>query len=152
FCDVAPAAWRTAAILPVIAIVIIAVVRGSARELTAVIAVAAVVAIWSTVNGLGPFVRPDLNESLMLLQMVVGVGAAAALLLCAAVRAQSRAADSDARRKPAETALESLSPAAIAVAIAGMVLSVMLWRMLSRDHDASVRAQVRIEAANIASR
>jgi two-component system CheB/CheR fusion protein len=58
-----------------------------ARQLgTTVVTVAAsVIAIWSTANGLGPFAMTTTHESLIMLQLFMGVAAATGLLLSAAI-------------------------------------------------------------------
>src|SRR5439155_9559425 len=47
------------------------------------------IAVWGTVNGLGPFGAGTLHESLILLQVFMGVVAVTALLLGAAVTERS---------------------------------------------------------------
>ncbi|MCI0528676.1 MAG: MASE1 domain-containing protein, partial [Nitrospira sp.] len=47
--------------------------------------------IWGTINGVGPFVRATLNESLMLLQAFVGIVTVTGLVLAAAIMERKRA-------------------------------------------------------------
>jgi signal transduction histidine kinase/ActR/RegA family two-component response regulator len=57
----------------------------------AVTLIAAIVAIWCTVHGLGPFARPAIGGSLVLLQVFMAVVAVTGLLLSAAIAEQRRA-------------------------------------------------------------
>jgi len=65
--------------------------RFSDRVVTLSVLLASGFAIWCTVNGLGPFARPSVNESLLLLQAFTATGALIALALCALVRRRSQA-------------------------------------------------------------
>ncbi|HEY9841942.1 MAG TPA: response regulator [Candidatus Obscuribacterales bacterium] len=56
-----------------------------AREAVLGIAVVSGVAIWNTLHGMGPFVRDSLNDSLLLLQMFMGIVAMTLLVLAAAL-------------------------------------------------------------------
>jgi PAS domain S-box-containing protein len=65
--------------------------RFSDRVVTLSVLLASGFAIWCTVNALGPFARPSVNESLLLLQAFTATGALVALALCALVRRRSQA-------------------------------------------------------------
>jgi diguanylate cyclase (GGDEF)-like protein len=62
--------------------------RFGPREAATVILVVSSIAIFQTVHGLGPFVRPSQSESLTLLQLWTGVTAVTGLVLAAVVAAQ----------------------------------------------------------------
>jgi diguanylate cyclase (GGDEF)-like protein len=61
------------------------------RETATSVALLAGIAIWGTVHGFGPFVRPSQNTSLLLLQLFVGVMAVTMLALAAEVSERKRA-------------------------------------------------------------
>lgn len=65
--------------------------RFSDRVVTLSVLLASGFAIWCTVRGLGPFARPSVNESLLLLQAFIATGALVALALCALARRRSQA-------------------------------------------------------------
>lgn len=68
--------------------------RFGPREAATAAAIVSGIAGWDTLNGLGPFVRDTINESLVLLQAFVGVGTITVLMMAAVVTerrdAQSR--------------------------------------------------------------
>lgn len=66
-------------------IVIAATVVSGPTVTSVAVVSASSVAIWHTVRGVGPFASPDLHESLVLLQTFMGVLAATAMLLAAAL-------------------------------------------------------------------
>jgi PAS domain S-box-containing protein len=66
-------------------VVIAATVVSGPAVTSATIVSAAALAIWHTARGAGPFAGPDLHQSLVLLQTFMGVLAATALLLAAAL-------------------------------------------------------------------
>lgn len=59
--------------------------RFGQREAAAVVVVLAAIAIWGTLRGIGPFVRPVRNESFLLLQTFMGVTGVMTLALAALV-------------------------------------------------------------------
>jgi signal transduction histidine kinase/CheY-like chemotaxis protein len=65
--------------------------RFGPRETTAAALILAVIADWGTLQGFGPFARPDQNESLLLLQAFMGVAAVTSEVLAAAVLDRERA-------------------------------------------------------------
>jgi signal transduction histidine kinase len=65
-----------------------AAIRFGGRGSVTALFVMSVVAVWGTVLGYGPFIRPGLSESLLDLQVFVGVTAATFLLLGGAVSEQ----------------------------------------------------------------
>ncbi|MGH8746001.1 MAG: MASE1 domain-containing protein [Burkholderiales bacterium] len=65
--------------------------RFSGRAVTLTVLAVSGSAIWCTVNGLGPFQRPTLNEALLMLQAFTGTGALVALALLASLRRRSDA-------------------------------------------------------------
>jgi PAS domain S-box-containing protein len=71
--------------------VIWAALRFGQRGSTIVTLVASTLAIWATVRGLGPYGGGDVHERLLLLQVFLGVVAATALILGAALAEQRRA-------------------------------------------------------------
>jgi PAS domain S-box-containing protein len=77
--------------------IIWAAVRFGPPATTLVTALASAVAVWGTLNGLGPFARGNDRESLILLQAFMGVVAVTALVLAAAT-AERRLADAALRR------------------------------------------------------
>lgn len=66
-------------------VVIAATVVSGAAATSAAIICASTIAIWHTVRGVGPFAGPNLHEGLVYLQTFMGVLAATALLLAAAL-------------------------------------------------------------------
>lgn len=87
--------------------------RFGPRETATATLLVAACAVWGTLSGHGPFVREDKNESLLLLQVFMGVLSATTLLLAAAVRertaAGERLRESDERtRLILETALDGV--------------------------------------------
>jgi signal transduction histidine kinase/integral membrane sensor domain MASE1/CheY-like chemotaxis protein len=78
--------------------------RFGPREAATAAAVTSGIAVWNTVNGLGPFVRGTINESLLLLQAFVGV-VTVTILTMAALVAERRSAE--ARLRKAHDALEA---------------------------------------------
>jgi diguanylate cyclase (GGDEF)-like protein len=73
-----------------------AALRFGQREAALATLVLSVPAIWGTLHGLGPFAQLPKNESLLLLQAFLGVGAVMSLALASEV-ADRRRAESDAR-------------------------------------------------------
>jgi signal transduction histidine kinase len=71
--------------------VIWAALRFGQKGATVVTVAASIIAIWGTVNGLGPFVIERRNESLVLLQIFMAVVAMTGLLLGAAISERSLA-------------------------------------------------------------
>jgi PAS domain S-box-containing protein len=65
--------------------------RFGPRETAAAALLVAVSAVWATLAGRGPFVRAERNESLLLLQVFMGVVSAMSLLLAAAVNERQKA-------------------------------------------------------------
>ena len=66
-------------------LVIGAAVSGGPRLTAWTVLAASAVAIWHTVNGVGPFASPEVHQSLILLQAFMGVLAGTSLLLAASV-------------------------------------------------------------------
>ena len=64
---------------------ITAAVRRGPVATALVVLAAAAVAIWHTVSGLGPFAEPEMHDSLVLLQLFMGVVATTGLLLAATI-------------------------------------------------------------------
>ncbi|KAF3889920.1 MULTISPECIES: MASE1 domain-containing protein [Nostocales] len=62
------------------------------KEVTLLIVIMSGIAIWGTAKGFGSFVRPSVNESLVLLQSFVGVIALSTLLLSAVIHENRQAA------------------------------------------------------------
>jgi PAS domain S-box-containing protein len=65
--------------------VIASAVKGGPAVTALVVLSASAVAIWNTVQGIGPFAGPEINTSLILLQAFMGVLAGTGLLLAAAI-------------------------------------------------------------------
>jgi len=65
--------------------------RFSKRAVTLTVLAANGWAIWCTVNGLGPFQRPSLNEALLMLQAFTSTGALLALVLWSLLRQRAEA-------------------------------------------------------------
>ena len=65
-------------------------VRFGRKEAAAAVFVASTIAVWGTLNGHGPFVREDPNESLLLLQEFGGMIAVMVLMLSAAICNRNR--------------------------------------------------------------
>ncbi len=76
-----------------IPLLIWATVRFGPRGATATLVLVSGLAVWGTANGLGPFVRATLNESLVLLQVFMAVVALTTLVLAAALTERRIAAD-----------------------------------------------------------
>jgi len=70
-----------------------AALRFEQREAAAAVLLLAGVAIWGSLWGYGPFVRPSQNESLLLLQSFMGVASVMTLSISAVVSARRRATD-----------------------------------------------------------
>lgn len=70
-----------------------AALRFEPREAAAAVLLLAGVAIWGSLWGYGPFVRPSQNESLLLLQSFMGVASVMTLSIAAVVSARRRATD-----------------------------------------------------------
>jgi PAS domain S-box-containing protein len=83
-------------------IVIAAAVAGGSHVTALVVLFASVVAIWDTARGAGPFATGEVHDSLILLQVFMGVLASSGLLLAAAVE-ERRA--SEERERSAATVL-----------------------------------------------
>jgi signal transduction histidine kinase/integral membrane sensor domain MASE1 len=64
--------------------------RFGQRETASATVLLAAMALWGTLHGQGPFVRPDANESLLLLQAFVGLSAVLALAFAALVTERTR--------------------------------------------------------------
>jgi PAS domain S-box-containing protein len=79
--------------------------RSGPRGTAAGILLISTVAIWRTLHGFGPFVRPNENESLLLLQTFTGVVSATSLAVAAVV---SERAEKEQRLRDAHNAAESL--------------------------------------------
>lgn len=71
--------------------------RFGPREAATAVLVLAVSAIWGTLHGFGPFVRPSPNESLMLLQAFMGIASVMTLGFAAAF-SERRVAEEESRR------------------------------------------------------
>ena len=76
--------------------------RFGQRDTAAIIAVLAVIAIWGTVKGLGPFVGATPNASLLLLQTFMGIMVMVALPLASVVADRTRVATDNVRRMASE--------------------------------------------------
>jgi len=79
-----------------IPVLVWAALRFGQREAATATLVLSGVAIWGTLYGLGPFARDTLNESLVLLQAFLGIGAVMTMALAAEV-SQHRLAEDEAR-------------------------------------------------------
>ncbi|HVH68829.1 MAG TPA: MASE1 domain-containing protein [Gemmatimonadales bacterium] len=82
--------------------------RFERREAAAVVVMLSVLAIWGTLSGYGPFVRPTFNESLLLLQAFQGVSAVMTLVL-AAVAGERKEAEERLRRLAVSDPLTGLA-------------------------------------------
>lgn len=78
-------------VLPIISVIAFA---WEARGASLAIFITNGIAIWSATQGLGPFVRPDINEAMILLQAFTGTVSLSALLLGAAMHERRAAAAS----------------------------------------------------------
>lgn len=76
-----------------IPLVVWAAVRFGPRGATACLVLVSGLAVWGTANGVGPFVRPTLNESLLLLQIFMSVVVLTALALAGALAERGLATD-----------------------------------------------------------
>jgi diguanylate cyclase (GGDEF)-like protein len=82
--------------------------RFEQRDAATVVVLLSGLAIWGTLRGSGPFVRPTFNESLLLLQAFQGVTAVMTLVLAAAV-AERREAEDRLRRLAVSDPLTGLA-------------------------------------------
>ncbi|HEX4627728.1 MAG TPA: diguanylate cyclase, partial [Gemmatimonadales bacterium] len=98
------------------------------REAAVVVVLLSGLAIWGTLSGYGPFVRPTFNESLLLLQAFQGVSAVMTLVLAAAV----------AERKEAEERLRRL-------AVSDPLTGLANYRQLVQALDAEIRRSSRTD-------
>jgi PAS domain S-box-containing protein len=64
---------------------IAAAVRSGQPTTALVVLVASIVTVWNTIQGSGPFASPEIHQSLVLLQVFMGVFAGTGLLLAAAI-------------------------------------------------------------------
>ena len=69
------------------------VLRFDLQGATLLIAIVSTIAVLGTVKGFGPFVRPNLNESLVLLQSFIGVVVLTTLMLYAAIAQRQQVED-----------------------------------------------------------
>lgn len=74
----------------IVPILLWAAVRFGRKEAAAAVFIASAIAVWGTLNGYGPFVREDPNESLLLLQEFGGMIALMVLMLSAAICNRNR--------------------------------------------------------------
>ncbi len=97
--------------------------RFDQRETATLIALLSVIAVWSTVHGLGPFVGRTPNESLLLLQAFMGLMVAVALPLGSVVKDNERRIASEQRaRQDAERAAKGAARVqAVTAALSGAV-------------------------------
>jgi two-component system, NtrC family, sensor kinase len=70
-----------------------AVFRFDIEGATLLIFIVSAIAVLGTVKGGGPFARPNINESLMLLQSFIGVIVLTTLILCSAIAQRQQAED-----------------------------------------------------------
>jgi two-component system, NtrC family, sensor kinase len=70
-----------------------AVFRFDIEGATLLIFIVSAIAVLGTVKGCGPFARPNLNESLMLLQSFIGVIVLTTLILCSAIAQRQQVED-----------------------------------------------------------
>ncbi len=109
FGGMAPDALRNAPLEFVcIPVLVWAAFRFGRREAATAILMLSGMAIWGTLHGFGPFVRPTRNESLLLLQAFMGVSAVMTLTLAAVVD-ERRAATEELRRLAVSDALTGLA-------------------------------------------
>jgi diguanylate cyclase (GGDEF)-like protein len=109
FGGMAPDALRNAPLeFLCIPVLVWAAFRFARREAAIAILILSGMAIWGTLHGFGPFVRPTRNESLLLLQAFMGVSAVMTLTL-AAVIAERRAATEELRRLAVSDPLTGLA-------------------------------------------
>ena len=120
-------------------LIVTAVRRGQPTTGVVVLA-AAVVAIWNTLRGSGPFAGPNVQEGLILLQVFLGVLACTGIVLAAAIAERKT---SDARRATAhavgEVLAASASLSAAAPALVRAVCDRLDWAagvIWGIDHDA----------------
>jgi diguanylate cyclase (GGDEF)-like protein len=78
------------------------------REAALAVAALSAIAIWGTLHGYGPFVRPSLNTSFLLLQTYMGVMAVMTLALSAEV-SERKAAEEQVRRLAIQDPLTGLA-------------------------------------------
>jgi PAS domain S-box-containing protein len=98
-----PLDFRTSSVaFLIVPILLWAAVRYGGKEATAAVFVASTIAVCGTINGYGPFIRQDPNESLLLLQLFGGMVALMTLMLSAAICSRNRS--EAARRRSEETA------------------------------------------------
>jgi two-component system sensor kinase FixL len=84
-----------------IPLLIWAAFRFGQREAATAACILSGIAIWGTIHGSGPFIRDDPNESLLLLQVFMGIVAVMSLVLAAAV-AERKQADETLRKSKAQ--------------------------------------------------
>jgi signal transduction histidine kinase/integral membrane sensor domain MASE1/ActR/RegA family two-component response regulator len=97
------------------AVIAAAVIGGPSLTPLVVLSVSAV-AIWHTVGGAGPFAGPDVHQSLVLLQVFMGVLAATAMLLAAAMAERVEANGELRRRVLEQQTLLDVLPIGIGIA------------------------------------
>lgn len=97
--------------------------RFDQREMATVMAILSVIAIWGTVEGVGPFVGATPNESLLLLQSFMGLMVLVAMPLASVVKDNAHRIDSEQRaRLEAERAAERAARVqAVTAALSGAV-------------------------------
>ncbi|AMV24268.1 putative diguanylate cyclase YegE [Gemmata sp. SH-PL17] len=83
-------------------------VRFGPRGAALTVVVIAAFAVWGTVRGTGPFVRADVYESLLLLDVFLAVAVVTSLVLCAVLRER---ADIEAALRASEAQLRNLAEA-----------------------------------------
>ncbi len=150
FVDTASLRSSLIAPLPALAMLFWAVLSFGVSEAVTVTAIMSGIAIWRTVHGSGPFVRVQLNDALLLLQVTVGVGIVTILLMVSALRSARRSVPSDAVARP--TTPKTWSPAAIVVGVIGLAVTIGLWRSLQDEQERRIDASVRAEATHIGER
>ena len=97
--------------------------RFDQRETATIIVLLSVIAVWGTVEGLGPFVGATPNESLLLLQAFMGLMVLVALPLGSVVRDNERriAAEQRARQEAERAAERTARVQAVTAALSGAV-------------------------------
>lgn len=94
--------------------------RFGPRETATVAVVLSGIALWGTVHGFGPFVRSSRNESILLLQMFMGITTVMTLAFAAVVLDRKRATETQARLA---AIVESSDDAIIGRSLDGTVVS-----------------------------
>ena len=94
--------------------------RFGPRETATVAVVLSGIALWGTVHGFGPFVRGSRNESILLLQMFMGITTVMTLAFAAVVLDRKRATETQARLA---AIVESSDDAIIGRSLDGTVVS-----------------------------